>query len=163
MKRIIALALLFVCIFSLASCSYVPELDINNAKKTLRYLEYDVKVVNGDELLSSGIIKYVYGVNAKKDDEIYIIYCENSKIARSVYDYVKKAHDAKIAEVELEIDMIKFSIDHEENLTSYKKSYYTNLLSEKMSLLSDYESYVYGWYTDVVWYGTKDAISDSKW
>jgi hypothetical protein len=158
MKRIIAFVMVLVCIFALASCSISDiKYDHQIAKSKLQKCGYTIDSYNPD--YETGIIGYIHAENSD-GEEIYLVYCSNTAIARSTYKYVKKMHAANIAELQMEMKMLDYSIHEDSDIdTNAKGEYYKEYLEAEEDL-EKYKQYECGVYSNLVWYGTKKAIED---
>ena len=158
MKRIIAFAMVLVCIFALTSCmDSAIKYDYQVAKSKLEKCGYSIKDYNSD--YESGVIGRIHAENSD-GEEIYLMYFSNTAIARSAYKYVKKMHAANIAELQVEMKMLDYSINENADIgTNEKGKYYTDYLEVKEEL-QEYKQYKCGIYNNLVWYGTKKAIED---
>ena len=160
-KKITALILLFVCIFSISSCKkIVPAYNAEELETVLENQGYEI-VKDVEEVVKEGVTGYLYAVNQETDDEIYYIYCEDASSARSLYNYIKSKQEAKIAELKMEIDRINFALDAEEVSAAEKGDYYERLILRSEEL-EEVENYGIGRGVNIVWFGTKQAIKDIK-
>ena len=158
MKRIIAFVMVLVCIFVFASCSASAiKYDHQVAKSKLQKAGYNIS--NYEPNYESGVIGYLHATNTQ-GEEIYLVYCSSTAIARSTYKYVKNLHKAKIAEIQMEMKMLDYSINEDGDVdSSTKGGYYTSYLNKEEDL-DKLQQYEYGVYSNLVWYGTKQAVED---
>lgn len=158
MKRIIAFVMVLVCIFALASCSFATiKYDHQIAKSKLEKCGYSIRDYEPD--YETGIIGYIHAENSD-GEEIYLIYFSNATIARSAYKYVKKVHSANVAELQMEMKMLDYSIHEDSDIDTNEKGEYYKEYLEAEEDLKEYKQYKCGIYSNLVWYGTKKAIED---
>ena len=160
MKRIIAFLLLVACAFSMASCALVPVYDSKDLISILEDAGY--RITDVDEEVQEGIVGYIYGYNEETKDEIYYIYCDNIMSAKRIYDYASSKQKAKIAEIKMDIEMIEFALYKSEGISAAEKGNYYEKYVKKTEALEEVENYTCGHGLNVVWYGTKKAVSDIK-
>ena len=153
--------MIFACIFSLSSCAIVPVYDSIELAPMLEEAGYKVDIVM--EEVQEGISGYVHAENRSTGDELYYIYCDNMTAARSVYVYIKSKNQARAAELQLEIDKIEHALYKSEGISAKEKGEYYEKLVERTEELEEVQNYKYGHALNIVWYGTKQAVSDIKW
>ena len=159
-NRIIAFILLVSCLFALTSCSLLP---VYNSPELVTVLErYNYEITDVDEEVQEGIVGYVYGFKESTGDEIYYIYCEDISSARSVYNYIKTTQKAKIAAIKMEIDKVEYALYKSEGVSASEKGDYYERYVELTEELEKIENYTCGHGLNLVWYGTKQAVSDIK-
>ena len=166
MKKILAMALAVVmlmgCVLTFASCGTRPELDIDDAEDNLKEEDYIVSV--NDDPSDPMYKATLYASNG--DDSLSIYWFDSASVAKLYYQSIKLAEKQQKEELELEIKTLKKVIKLYED--EYKSSELDNLedelkdLEKKLKDLKSGKDYVYGRSGKVVWYGTKDAIKDSK-
>ena len=158
MKRIIAFVMVLACIFALTSCmGSAIKYDHQVAKSKLEKCGYTIKDYEPD--YETGVVGYIHAENSD-GEEIYLMYFSNVTIARSAYKYVKKMHAANMAELQLEMKMLDYSINENGDIdTDAKGEYYKDYLEVEKEL-DMYKQYECGIYSNLVWYGTKKAIED---
>ena len=157
-KALVALMLVFCTLFSLTSCS-VPELDLEDAKENLEDEDY---YVNYDEEGEPGLEESLSARSG--DDFLYVYICESRKIAKLMYQELKLQLDYNIQSTEIEIKSVKHILNKfEDDMSDDEIDEYEDRLDEledKLELLK--KEYVFGKRGKTVWYGTKNAIEDSK-
>lgn len=168
MKKILISLLMALMLCSLAvfgvACSTnlgpKPELDIDDAQEALEDEDYYVKIYEeeGEPEFESRL----YAV--KGDDYIEIYWCNDKQTAMILFDTTKKALETRIGQIELQMKMIENKLDkYEDDLDSDEIDDLEDELKELKKELKDYkEDYAYGIDGKVVWYGTADAVKDSK-
>ena len=156
MKKIIALLMLLICAFSVTSCAVLPAYNSSDLVTILINSGYVVDDI--DEKVQEGITGYIHGFNAETGDELYYIYCENVKSAKSVYDYVNSKQKAKIAELKMEIEKIEYALYKSEGVSAAEKGDYYEQYILKTEELKKVQNFTCGHVMNVVWYGTKPAI-----
>ena len=159
-KQFVACLLLVACILSLTSCFLVP---MYNSPELIEMLENKgYAITDVDEEAQEGIVGYIYGYNEETEDEIYYIYCENIFSASSVYNYVHSKQKAKKAEIKMEIEKVEYALYKAEGISAAEKGDYYERYVELTEELDEIERYSCGYSGNVVWYGTKQAVSDIK-
>ena len=166
MKKLLAMALALVmlmgCVLAFASCGSKPETDIDDAEDNLKDEGYSVSA-NDDP--SDPMYKAT--LTASKDDEyLRIVWFDSAAVAKLYYQSLQLEEKYEKEELELQIKTLKKVIK------LYDDEYKSDELDELEDELKDLEkelkdlkkgdSYVYGRSGKMVWYGTKDAIKDSK-
>ncbi len=137
-----------------------PEYSQREVVDTLTRRGYVVDEVAENEY--KGVMGYLHATDSDADNEVYIIYCANPKIARTIYVYIKRMHKADIAKLKMNMERIDYAINRAEDLESEAKGKYYAQYVEMEEELESYKKYRYGHYSNVVWYGTKQAIEDTK-
>lgn len=159
-NKIVALILFVSCLFSLTSCSLYPIYNSSELINILKKNDYEIEDV--DEEVQEGIIGYIYGSKESTGDEIYYIYCEDISSARSIYNYMKSTHKAKIADIKMQIDKVEFALYKSDGISAAEKGDYYERYIELTEELEEIEKYTYGHGLNLVWYGTKQAVADIK-
>ena len=162
LKKLLILMLALACVVGLVACAPAPEKDLEDAKDNLEDADYDVAYSDDDDS-QAGTVEYLYAEN-EDGDSITIVRFEKASTAKLYYK-------ARQAERESELSYYK------DNLKLYKhmlKNYSDDMDSETEEQLEErieeYEKYidefddenVLGRSGKVVWFGTKQAIKDSK-
>lgn len=155
-KRIVTFILSLICVFSISSCAVIPAYDSTDLVEILVDEGYEVE--NIDEKVYEGITGYIHGANESTGDEIYYIYCENIRSAKSVYDYVNSQQKARIAELKMEIEKIDYALNKSEGISAAEKGDYYEQYVIKTEELEEVQSFTCGHALNVVWYGTKSAV-----
>lgn len=168
MKKILISLLMALMLCSLAvfgvACSTnlgpKPELDIDDAQEALEDEDYYVNV--SEKYLDP---EYEAILSASKDDDsLTIIWFNDKDTAKIYFDSIKINHENEIKSMELQMKMIENKLDkYEDDLDSDEIDDLEDELKELKKELKDYkEDYAYGIDGKVVWYGTADAVKDSK-
>ena len=160
MKKIISLLMIFVLVFSMASCALVPAYDSDVLVDILENNGYATNDV--DEEVQEGITGYIYAYKEETGDEIYYIYCENVNTARTVYSYINSKRTAKINEIKMEIEKIEYALYKSEGVSAAEKGNYYEQLVLRTEELEEVQNYSCGHGLNIVWYGTKQAIRDIR-
>ena len=162
--KILTLILCIIMIFAITSCSAKPEFDLDNAKENLEDNDYTVNVYdeNDEDDLAPGETEKLVASNS--DEYICIIIYEDTDMAKLTYEKWKFTYDSEIKTLELQIKTIKHILDkYEGDLTSDEIDDYEDEIKElNKNLEKTKEDYVFGISGKIVWYGTADAIEDSK-
>ena len=159
-KKIVALILILTCVFSIASCNRIPAHDSDSLEEILTSCGYAFVYEHSDA--REGMTGYYYAEKAETGDYLYYIYCKNIESANSIYEYEKSKNKAKIAELELEIDKVENVLYKSEGVSAEEKGKYYQKYVELSEALEVVKNYKCGRYMNVVWHGTKQAISDIK-
>ncbi len=164
MKRILTLALAVLMLVSslvvLSSCAARPKLNLEKAEEALKDNDYFVSY--SDDIDEPSIEEYLTAY--KEDDQLTVIKFAKSSTAKLAYQEKKLEMDYKIDSLELEIKSVKHILaKYEKDLKSDEIKGYEDDLKDLEKELEEYkEEYVIGRSGKYVWYGTVDAIKDSK-
>lgn len=164
MKRFLTLALAVLMLVSslvvLSSCAAKPKLNLEKAEEALKDEDYYVSF--SDDVDETSIEQYLYAT--KDDDSLVVIKFEKASTAKLAYQEKKLEMDYKIDSLELEIKSVKHILaKYEKDLKSDEIKGYEDDLKDLEKELEEYkEEYVIGRSGKYVWYGTVDAIKDSK-
>ena len=183
MKKLLSLMLaasmLIGCALTLSSCFFAPkpELDLKEAKKALEKEDYTVSYADKEDLEDVPYVEERLSAYNDEDSLMICIYAD-AKSAELHYKRAKLDRDAAIAEFEQEIEELELELAFYENiLDKYEddldrddikdiEDEIEDLMDELEDVekeLKEYkEEYVIGKSGKTVWYGTKDAIEDSK-
>lgn len=156
--------MLFCFALSLSACGKEkPELDIALAAERLEEEGYSVELENDpDDPDQAGL---VIALAAYDDDEFLIMAeCENTKVAKLMYKMFKDLMDFAEREVKREIEYYEDLLDElEDELSSTEIDDIEDTIKDlKKQLKTIEEDYAVGRDGKIVWYGTTDAIKDSK-
>lgn len=160
MKRTIALLLLVVTVFTISSCAIVPAYNYSDLEIILVDKGYTLSDKEGNA--REGITGYVYGSRIETGDEIYYIYCESFGSAQSIYSYINNQRKAKISEIKMEIERVEYALNKSEGVSAAEKGDYYEEYVNLQEKLDEAERYSCGRGFNVVWYGTKQAITDIR-
>lgn len=172
MKKILSAVLVAVllvgCVFALASCGKVqgekPELDLKAAAKALEKEDYTVTHTKDKDALDPWIEERLSAYDKDYENSLTIIVFKDSKTAKFYYE-------ERLAYLNYQKDALKTEIEYSEYLL---KEYESKLDSDEIDDLEDEikdmkeeleelkEDYCYGIDGCTVWYGTADAVKDSK-
>ena len=160
MKRIVSLLLITACVLSLASCAIIPAYDGTELVGIL--YDHGYEITDVDETVEEGVVGYIHGKKAETGDEIYYIYCENYSVTKSLYNYIDIKQKARIAELKYNIERVEYALYDSKDVTAEQKGDYYELYVNLTEELRAAESYKCGRGINIVWYGTKQAVSDVK-
>ena len=162
MKKFLALLLVLVMTFALASCSLFskPELDLDDAQDNLEDEDYSVYYEDDEDNLQAGMVE-MFSAYDDDDNSLYVVVFDSAKLAKIYYKAAKLELDAEIKATKIEIQEIEYLLEN------YKKdlddpSSYKDQLKDLEDELEELEEMVIGRSGKTVWYGTKDAIDASK-
>ena len=161
MKKLLALALVICSLFSFASCSILapkPAKDLEDAKEALEEADYIVTYYENEDDDSS-VVEYLTARNG--DDRIHVTKYATLRAAQLAYKALKLERNYEIKELKLQIKSLKYEM--RKFADSDTEDMYEEYLDELKEELADLKSeYVIGISGKTVWYGTKDAIKDTK-
>lgn len=137
-----------------------PELDIDEAQEALEDEDYSVYVSkkNLDPEFEATLSAY------NDDDRIYIVWFNDKETAKIYFEQIKLEYESEIAGMENQIKMIEHKLDkYEDDLDSDEIDDLEDELKElKKELKEMKEDSAFGIDGKVVWYGTADAVKDTK-
>ena len=165
MKKLLALLLVIVSIFSLASCSLLaakPELDLEDAKDNLEDAKYTVYLE--DDVDEPGIKEYLRAYDEDGENYIYIVVFEDTKLANLMYKQQQLELKSEKENLKIEIQAQEHRLDkYDDDLDSDEIDEIEDDIKDMEKELEELKKeYVIGKSGKTVWYGTKDAIEDSK-
>ena len=159
-KNFTALILLFVFIFSLTACSFGSITgDYSVVAERLRGCGYNV--VDLETPYEYEVLSCLYANMDGKQEEIYVIYCSTTAMANKVHEYVKNKHNNEKSELEMKAKILEYAYKTADIDDASKVEHYENYLQVKEEL-KKYNKYSYGRNYNMVWYGTKQTIKNSK-
>lgn len=137
-----------------------PKLDIDEVQEALEDEDYYVSVYkkNLDPEYKAKLSAY------KDDDSITIVWFNDRETAKLYFDSLKISYDVEVKSNELQIKMIEHKLDkYEDDLDSDEIDDLEDELKDlKKELRKMKEDYSFGIDGKVVWYGTADAVKDTK-
>ena len=147
------------CILILSSCTAKPEMDIDEARDNFEDEDYNVDYY--DDLDHSQYEEYLYAYN--DDNELHIILFKDSKLASIFYDKVKADIDYKRESIKREIESMEHILKkYDDNYTSSEIDDMEDELKELRREQKKLNKHVIGKSGKTIWFGTEDAIKDSK-
>lgn len=167
MKKILAILLIAVMMFSMTSCfgkPGKPELDLTYAKKNLKALDYIVGIEDDDDFLEPGVIEELEADSEDGSESLYIVTYKNTKYAKIMYKMLKQENEATIKSLKLEIKQLKYVLrKYAKTLDSYTVETLNEELEDLRRELDErQDNYVFGRKGRFVWYGTPEAVRNSK-
>ena len=162
--KILAFILTLSMMLAFTSCLAKPELDLNDAKKNLKSEDYNVKVEDDEDFLDVGVVEQLEAYSEDGDDYIYIVKYESAKYAKLVYDMMKQEYDYGIKSSSLQIKQIEFILDeYDKDLDSDEIDDYEDEIKDlNKNLKEAKEDYSFGISGDIIWFGTAQALEDSR-
>ena len=156
MKKILSMLLvlvttLTVCMSLVACGGPKPNLNLDRAKKNLKDNDYYVEMLSGDdwEDVEDGALAMEEVLYAEdEDDDDNYIYIIKFKTAKDAKLYYKAYEDQTAWEEFLKYVLKKFGDDMDREDRDY--------------IEDEFEDYSWGCSGKYVWYGSKDAIKDTK-
>lgn len=161
-KKILVVLCLFMFLFVLSSCNEKPKLDFNKAKENLEDEGYLITYVDNSEFLEVNEKQSLHGY---EDQEfISIIEFRDLKSARLFLKYLESEFDKTTENLKAELKMYKHTLNkYDKELTSEEMDDLKEEIRELEEELEEYEEdYKCGRSGKIVWYGTEDAIEDTK-
>ena len=159
-KKLLELTLALVFVLGLVACAPAPKMDLEDAQENLEDEDYYVYYSeDGDE--SEGIEESLYGYN--DDDMIVVVRFAKASTARLYYSQMvsSKNRELKSSKTYLKYKehiLKTYSDDMDSDMEDSLEDSIENLEDE----IKETKDIVIGMRGKVVWYGTKDAIKDSK-
>ena len=162
MKKIIGTfcVLLTICVLVLSSCAS-PELDFDDAKVTLEEKGYTV--LHTKNPLTEGMVASFTASN-DDDEYLYMAEYESSALASVQYDKVKLQYETEEKETQLEIDELEAFYDlYKDQMSDEKKQAHKDDIAELEKSIDDLnDNFTFGRSGCIIWYGTVQAVKDSK-
>ena len=171
-KNLFTIISVLVILFALTSCAFMgetPELDLEEAKENLDDNDYLVTYYDEDYDFKNGsanVLEKIYAYSADSDSEdfVSITKYKDSQSALLALREVKVERDIQIKYLKAQIKY------YEHLLEEYEDDMDIDEVEELEEELEEYEDmleilqddYVYGIDGNYVWYGTIDAIDDTK-
>ena len=166
MKRIFAtvLALLMVLgsIMMLASCGTKPKLNLEKAEENLDDADSIVQYEDDEDELSFTMEEKLEAYDG--DNSITIIKYKKASTAKLEYAELKQEYDSQVKYYENRIKYYKHIIEaYEDDLKSSEIDDYEDRLKDAEDSLEELEEEAaFGRSGKYVWYGTMDALKDTK-
>lgn len=166
MKRILAaiLALLMVLgsVMMFASCGQKPKLNLEKAEENLDDEDYNVTYIDDEDELGIAMSEKLTANDGK--NEITIIKYKKSATAKLKYKELKLEYDMQLEYYELRIAYYEHLIKtFDDDLKSSQIDEYEDQIKYYEDLLEEAkDEYVFGRSGKYVWYGTADALKDTK-
>lgn len=164
--QLLTLVLVICCALTSVACTPKPSFEFKQVKKVMEELDYSVEIEQGDDFYGEyGVIEMLIAYEDDGNDELTIVKFSNKKIAKVYYNLMKFEAEKNIEEVKLMIKsgetILKemrdeLSSEEIDDLEDEKKDYKKELKD------IEEEGRVYGISGYYVWYGTENAIKDSK-
>ena len=169
LSTVLAVVLLVGCIFTLASCSpksqgEKPELDLKKAAENLEDEDYTVAHVDDKDSLEAYIEERLSAYDKDYENTITIVVFKDSKTAKLFYENRVKSIQEDIDYIEAQIEFYEHILkEYESKLDSDEIDEIEDDIKEMKEELEEYkEDYCYGIDDCTVWYGSADAVKDSK-
>ena len=169
LSTVLAVVLIVGCIFTLASCSpksqgEKPELDLKKAAENLEDEDYTVTHVDDKDSLEVFIEETLYAYDEGHKNSITIVVFKDSKSAKFYYEDYVNGMQSEIEEIEAEIEFYEHILkEYESKLDSDEIDEIEDEIKKyKEELEERTEDFCYGIDDCTVWYGSADAVKDSK-
>ncbi len=162
-KISVAVLLLICSLLSFCSCASRPLLDLKEAAENLEDEGYVVTYNDDAEDSDPSEQEYLYAYG-DSDDRLVITVFTHSRMATLRYESLKMSYENNIDSIKLQIETLKYEIKkYGDDLDDDELDELEDELDELEDELEYYkEDYCIGKSGKTVWYGTKDAIKDSK-
>ena len=169
LSRLFVVALFAIFALSLVSCTK-PELDFDDAEDNLEDADYTVYV---SEKSSVNVEKELRATH-KDGDYLLIAEYKDAKSAKIAYQEYKLSRQSQLDELKAEIKYYELRIKEYKNLIDkYDDDIDADTYEERIEELEDgieeleddikkVKEMSLGRSGKIVWYGTKDAVKDSK-
>lgn len=169
LSTILVAVLLVGCVFALASCSpksqgEKPEFDLKKAAENLEDEDYTVSHVDDKDSLEAYIEERLYAYDKEDYNSITIVVFKDSKTAKLYYEKQVKSIQESIDYNEDQIEYYEHILkEYESKLESKEIDGLEDKIKEYKEQIEEYkEDYCYGIDDCTVWYGSADAVKDSK-
>ena len=162
LSLLLATAMILGCMLTLSSCAFAekPELDLEDAQENLEDEDYHVSYE--DDVDDAGYEEMLYAYN-DKEDSLRVVVFSDSKLADMYYDTVKAQLKYQKETVEREIKMMEHLLKkYDDDMDSDEVDEMKDEVKELKKELKKFDDVVIGKSGKTVWYGTKDAVKDSK-
>ena len=168
MKKILAAALALLMVLGsvllLASCGPKPLLILEKAEDNLRDEDYTVFYQKSD--IDTGVAAYLEASSYRGDDRLTIVKFEKSSTAKLYYEELELEHAHSLETKELRLEYLKKLLKtYEHDLKNNEIEEYEDQIKDLEDEIDDMKNnkdYVFGRSGKYVWYGTPDALKDSK-
>lgn len=174
-RNLFTVICLLVILFTLTSCAFMgetPELDLEEAKENLEDNDYYVHLITTEEYEyaftgdSANIEQMLeaYSNDDDEDDVLVITEFKDSKSALLALRLYKIERDSEIKTLKAEIKSIEHLLEeYEDDMDdNYVEKLEDDIKELKKELRKLQDDYVYGIDGNYVWYGTIDAVEDTK-
>ena len=164
---LLAIAMLLSCICILSACSVPkPELDLKDAAEALEDEDYHVYYYDDEDMsgFNYAMEETLYAYDDDHDNYIRIMKFKSAASAKLYYKQVKEWNEFEQEAEKSYLEVMEHSLKtYEDNLSSDEIDELEDKIKDcKKTLKENEEDYVVGRSGVYVWYGTKDAIKDSK-
>ena len=163
LTSLLAIAMLLSCMALFSACAVSkPELDFDDAEDALEDAGYDVYCE--EEEWDGCKVEALYAEDENDENYLEIFKFEKASTAKLWYKSMKMDIEGEILEYEQEIEWIKHQLEkYEDEMKSDEIDALKDELKELEKDLEEFkEENVIGRSGKYVWYGTADAIKDSK-
>lgn len=162
---LLAIAMLLSCICIFSACSVPkPELDLEKAAEALEDEGYNVYYEDEEDGSLDFAMEERVVAHQDGGDYLIIIKFKSAASAKLYYKQVKEWDEFEQEAEKSYLEVMEHSLKtYEDNLSSDEIDELEDEIKDcKKSLKKNEEDYVVGRSGVYVWYGTKDAIEDSK-
>lgn len=167
-KTLLSCILVIITTLSmLCSCTPKPVFDIDAAKDALEDAGYDVEFVSNpddSDMDFAEAIKKRLEAYGENDEYICMILFDSATMAKKIYDTIIFEMDSAIKQLKAEIKAYEYYLKKYKNkIKSDERDDLEDKIKEARKEMEKYkEEYCIGRSGKLVWYGSIDAIKDTK-
>ena len=173
--------LVLIAAFSISGCSPKPALDFDDAMDELIDHDYNIYDMNHEEVSNDSLFlafdnalvdTYIpqdaideafHASSRNREDRLCMIQFEKSKDANKWYKYIKETLDIMIINIQQELEMYEYFLKkYEDDISNDAIEDYKDIIKYYKGTLKTLEDIIIGKKGKIVWYGTKEAIEDTK-
>ena len=161
-KILLVLALVLAMVMGLVACGSSPLLELSEAVDNLKAEDYYVQYHTRKSDLEPGMAEML---EAESDEEeITIIIFRDSSTAKAYFEIKEKEREVQITLLESELEYLEQKLEYfEADMDAEELEDIDEQIEEiKQSLLDYEEKYVLDRSGEAVWFGTKNAVEDTK-
>ncbi|MBE5739792.1 MAG: hypothetical protein E7349_02925 [Clostridiales bacterium] len=166
-KTLLSCLLMIISTLSICCCAPKPALDIDDAKDALEDADYDVEFITNpdtDEVeFAESIDKYLTA-EGENDEYICMILFDSATMAKKYYNTLLYSVESEIKQMEANIKACEYYLKkYDEKIKSDERDEIEDWIKEDKKDIEKYEEeYCIGRSGKLVWYGSIDAIKDTK-
>ncbi len=162
---LLAAVMLLGCAVVFVSCEKQgpkPNLDLDEVADVLDDEGYEVEYSDDEDELGVGMVEVLTAYDG--DNYIHIVKYASTATAKLAHEQAMFEFDTEIEEIKLKIKLYEHYIKkYEDDLDNDEIDYYEDEIKDLEDELEDMNDEVcFGRSGKYVWYGTEDAIKDSK-
>ncbi len=160
--KVFFVSCLMVLTFTLASCGATPKFDLEKAAENLERRDYRVYYEDDYDEDEPYYKESLYA--SKSGESVSIMKFNDLRTAKLYYKALKLEHESGIKELKLQIRALQWEkLRYAGKLDSDQKEDLQEEIDELKDELEEAKKEVsYGRIGNIVWYGTEEAIKDTK-